>query len=89
FLSLTCATVSLLVIIALSAVTVLPTPEAETLNGRLMLIAAMCFVAWLGLAYWVRKQQSRPSPSSPLWLTRFLLLIGALYAVSVWFFVFG
>lgn len=78
---------SLLAVLALSAMTIVPRPGAETLRGRMMLIVLVFFVGWLGLAAHVRPGQNRTLP--PRWLGRLLILLGIVYVSGLLLFVIG
>lgn len=81
---------SLLVILVFSAMTIVPRPGAESFRGQMMLAAGGFFVAWLGLALWVRARQRAPGRSSlPKWLTRLLVFGGVVYLLAVFFCVLG
>lgn len=85
--SLVSALMSLLAVLALSAMTIAHRPGAETLRGQLMLVVALFLVGWLALAFHVRPGQNRTLP--PQWLGRLLLLLGIVYVSGLLLFVIG
>jgi Na+-transporting NADH:ubiquinone oxidoreductase subunit NqrD len=89
-MSLVCALMSLLAIFGLSVMTVVPKPGAESFRGLMMLAVGGFFVAWLGLAFWVRARQHAASQSSPPpWLRRLLVCVSVVYLLGVFFLVIG
>ena len=78
---------SLLAVLALSAMTVVPRPGAETLRVQMMMAVAIFLVGWLGLAFHLRPGQNRALP--PKWLGRLLIGIGIVYVSGLLLFVIG
>jgi hypothetical protein len=89
-LSLACAGMSFLAILGLSAMTVVPEPEAESTVNQMMLIAGAFMVAWLCLAFWLHSR-IRVASASPLprWLSRLLICMNVLFLLGVCLFVIG
>ena len=85
--SLVCALMSLLAVLGLSAMTIVPRPGAERLQGQMMLAAGAFLVGWLCLAFWVRPRQRTASP--PQWLRGLLIFVGIVYTLCVLLFVIG
>lgn len=90
FMSLACAGMSFLAILGLSAMTVVPGPEAESTVNQMMLIAGAFMVAWLCLASWLHSR-IRVASTSPLprWLSRLLVCVGIVYLLGIFLFVIG
>lgn len=85
--SLVSALMSLMAVLALSAMTIVPRLGSETLRGQMMLVVLVFFVGWLGLAFCVRPGQNRTLP--PQWLGRLLILLGIVYVSGLLLFVIG
>ena len=82
------ALTSLLALVAMSAVTVVPTAEAERrlMTAGILLIG--CLVAWLVFAVWLKRADSESSPParSPS-LRRLCLVLALLYLLGTWLMV--
>ena len=85
--SLICVLMSLLAIFGFSAMTIVPSPGAESWRSQMMLVAGAIFVGWLCLAFWARPRQRTASP--PQWLSRSLVVVGVIYVLGVLLFVVG
>jgi uncharacterized membrane protein YhdT len=85
--SLVCAVMSLLAVLAFSAMTIVPRPGAESLRRQMMLVASAFLVGWLCLAFWMRPRQ--PPTSPPQWLRASLIFVGIVYVLGVLSFVIG
>ena len=87
FTSLTSAFVSLLAALGFSAMTIVPSPHAESLRARWLLACGAFFVGWLSLAFWSRPQQGVGLP--PSWLRGLLVAFGIIYCLAVFLLVLG
>jgi hypothetical protein len=88
--SLLCGIMSLLALVAVSAMTVVPSPGAEHSRSILMTIAGVFVLGWFGLSIWVRRRTSGVSqPLPPLWLTHSLICVGLVYLCAIIVFVVG
>lgn len=85
--SLSSAILSLLAILTLSAMTVVPTPGAESWRTRMMLLVLAFFIGWLCVAVWARPGRQAVLP--PKWLRRALVVLGATYSLWILFAVVG
>lgn len=86
-MSIICAVMSLLAVFGLSVTTFVPTADAERERTLLMSIAGVCFLIWLGIAFWVWPRAAPSSP--PRWLTRSLVGFGVVYLLAIFVFVIG
>jgi len=83
---LICALMSLLAIFGLSAMTIVPSPEAESSQRHMIFAAGAFCVAWLCLAFWLR---ARSQVSLPRWFRRLLVVVSIFYVLAVIVFVIG
>jgi hypothetical protein len=86
-----CSVASLVGVVGLSAMSIVPSPGAESWRWRMMLAAAAFLVGWLGLAIWARRLM-RPSVGTaalPSWLARTIVVAGAFYVLVVLLFTVG
>jgi hypothetical protein len=89
-MSLVSALLSLLGILGLSAMTIAPGARAEGFRATTMIVGGVFLVAWLGLAFWARPRQRTESGAHiPLWLSRLLVVVGAVYSFVIILFVLG
>jgi hypothetical protein len=83
-MSLVSALVSLLAVLALSAITVVPRPGAETLRAVAMGVGTAFFFLWLAVTLWARKRwRVEASNPVPPWLRRVVLGAGAVYCLVI------
>ena len=89
-MSLVSAAVSLLAILALSAMTIAPGTGAEVSRFRMQLGAAVFSAAWLGAAFWARwrGRAARKAPP-PQWLGRALVVASIVYLYTICTVVLG
>ena len=84
-ISLVCALMSLLAVLEFSAMTIVPSPRAESERRMMMLVAGAFFIGWLCLAFWVRARQRTPIQL----FGRLLIFVGIIFVLGVLFFVIG
>jgi uncharacterized membrane protein YhdT len=84
-ISLICALMSLVAIVASSAITFAPGAESE--RNLMMFVAAAFLVGWIWLAFWVRRRQR--TATLPHWITRSLVFAGVVYMLGILLFVVG
>jgi len=83
-MSLASALLSLLAVLALSAITIVPRPGAETFRASAMGVGAIFFFVWLVLALWARKRwRAEASNPAPVWLRRVLLGVSVVYCLAL------
>jgi hypothetical protein len=83
--SLVSAMMSLIAIIAFSAMTV--APHADSWRGHIMLVSAVFFLVWVSLTFWLRPRPMRAS--LPGWVQGLLMSAGVVYIVGILLFVIG
>lgn len=84
WMSLVSALLSLLAVLALSAITIVPRPGAETFRGAAMAIGTSFFFVWLAVAFWARKRgRAEASNPVPRWPRRVLLGLSGVYCLIV------
>lgn len=90
FMSVVCALMSLVGVLATSAMTIVPRPGAETDRAVMMSVAGGFAIVWLCLAFWARpgRRAGEHSPPSS-WLMRILTCAGLVYLLGVFIFIIG
>jgi hypothetical protein len=83
--SLVSATLSLIMILARSAMTVVP--RAESSHSHIAMVLGVFFVVWLSLAFWLRPR-AMPAPL-PRWMRGLLVSTGAVYIIGILLLVIG
>jgi hypothetical protein len=84
FMSLVSGLLSLLAVLALSAITIVPRPGAETFRAAAIGVGATFFFVWLAVAFWARKRwRAEVSHPVPPWLRRVLLGVSAVYSLII------
>ncbi len=88
--AVTCAVVSILALVALSAMTI--APAAEATRGQFMAAVAVFFIGWILLAFWSRPYLMAETDSAvtvPVWVQRTSVCIGAVYVLGCLLFAIG
>lgn len=81
-MSLVSALLSLLAVLALSAITIVPRPGAEAFRATAMGVGTFFFFAWLVLMFWARRRwRTEASDPVPIWLRRLLLGVSVVYCL--------
>jgi len=76
--------VSLLAILAFSAITLVPGPGVENARTAVITVAGVFAFAWFAVALWARRRENAALHSlPPNWLRRLLLGFGVAYALGV------
>lgn len=88
-MALICAVVSLLAIFGFSVMTFVPGPDAERERTLMMVVASVCFLAWLGVAFWARPRPHAAHALPAKWLRRVLLGASIVYLLAVFVLVIG
>jgi hypothetical protein len=89
--ALVCSVASLVGVLGLSAMTIVPSPGAETWRWRMVATAAAFLAGWLGLAIWARRRIRLFGgvPAPPSWLGPTVVAAGAIYVLAVLLFAVG
>ena len=88
--SLISAAVSLLAILALSAMTIAPGAGAGVSRTRMMFLAGAFLLAWLDVALWAQRRGRADRQGPPAqWLGRVLVAVGVVYVCSVCMVILG
>lgn len=83
-MSLVSALLSLLAVLALSAITIVPRPGAEAFRAAVMGVGTIFFFVWLVVALWARRRwRGEASEPVPVWLRRVLLGLSAVYCLVI------
>jgi hypothetical protein len=83
-MSLVSALLSLLAVLALSAITIVPHPGAETLRAAAMGVGTTFFFVWIAVVFWARMRwQVEASDPVPVWLRRLLLGASTVYYLVI------
>jgi len=88
-LSLVSALLSLLALLAWSAMTIVPRPGAESFRTTTMLAIGGFLVVWVSVALTTRPRQTRNSHRLPIWLGRLLIAANVVYSLVIILFVIG
>jgi hypothetical protein len=81
-MSLVAALLSLLAILALSAMTVVPRSNALRFRDAAMAVESVLFLVWLGVSLWVwRRQRVEASEPVAVWKKRLLLAVSVTYCL--------
>ena len=83
-MSLVSALLSLLAVLALSAVTIVPRPGAESFRAAVIGVGTIFFFVWLVVVFWAKRRwRVEASDPVPVWLRRVLLGAGAVYCLVI------
>jgi hypothetical protein len=83
-MSLVSALLSLLAVLALSAITIVPRPGAEAFRAAVMGVGTLFFFVWLVVMFWARKRwRVEASDPLPVWLRRALLGVSSVYCLVI------
>ena len=83
-MSLVSALLSLVAVLALSAITIVPRPGAEAFRAAVMGVGTIFFFVWLVVMFWARRRwRAEASDPVAVWLRRVLLGVSAAYCLVI------
>ncbi len=83
-MALVSALLSLLAVLALSAISLVARPGAETFRATVMGVGTVFFLVWLVVMFWARRRwRVEASDPVPVWLRCVLLGVSAVYCLVI------